>query len=115
MSEPNRLQTAVDDSAKDSLRKAEALNALKRRLLEKQDQNWKRVQRFQNPVENPYVEVNGAAAIFTTPVLNATQANLPNTAGNNHPNKTRLKLLIIYGDDLMAFVHALYGRAADEA
>ena len=113
--EPNRLQTAVEHSAKDTLRKSEALNFLKRRLIEKQDQMSQRVERFQNPVERPYLETNGAVAILSSNIFNKMAANLPNTIGNNHPNDKRLRLLVIHGNDLMPFVHALYTRAANEA
>ena len=109
----NLLQTAVEHSAKDSLRKAEALNFLKRRLIEKQNRLWERVQRFQNPVDHPYVEKNGAAAILSTSVLE--QSDLESTDTNEHPNDNNLKLLLIHGANLMPFVHALYDRAADEA
>lgn len=113
--EPNRLQTAVEHSAKDMLRKAEALNFLKRRLIEKQDQMWQRVERFQNPVERPYLETNGAVAILSSNIFNQMTADFPDTVGNNHPNHQRLRLLVIHGNNLMPFVHALYKRAANEA
>jgi len=113
--EINRLQVAVDDSAKDFLRKAEALNFLKRRLIEKQDQMYLRVERFQNSEDRPYLETNGAAAILSDAVFNQMNPNFQNTLGASHPNAARLNLLIIRGNNLMDFVHALYGRAADEA
>lgn len=109
----NRLQTAVTDSAKDSLRKAEALNFLKRRMIERQDQNSNRVQRFQNPAEDPYVEINGAAAILSSDVFNSQ--NLQTTDISQHPNSANLRLLVIHGQELMPFVHALYDRCGDEA
>jgi hypothetical protein len=111
----NKLQVAVNDSAKDSLRKAEALNFLKRKLHERNDQNWNLVQRFQDSEDRPYIEINGAAAILSTATFDQMIANLPRTIGNSHPNQTRLRLLVIHGDNLMDFVHALYGRAANEA
>ena len=113
ISEENRLQTAVNDSAKDYLRRGMALNFLKRRLIEKEDQNWKRVQRFQNPVESPYTEINGAVAVLSTHIFDETDLTDTDTA--DHPNRGNLRLLVIHGADLMPFVHALYQRAADEA
>src|SRR5271155_4313062 len=45
----NRLQDAVDDSAKDKVREAMTLNAIKQRFLERHDRSSAlRVQRFQN-------------------------------------------------------------------
>lgn len=113
--ELNRLQTAVDFSAKDTLRKAEALNFLKRKLIEKQDQMAQTVERFQNSEDRPYKETNGAAAILSSSLFSKMSSNFPTTQGNDHPNPTRLKLLIIKGTDLIQFVHALYTRAANEA
>lgn len=111
----NRLQSAIDDSFKDQLRKAESLNFIKRRLKEKQDQQWRKVERFQNPEDHPYIEINGAVAIFSSNVFTQWNDSISATSVNNHPNATRLKLLVIHGMDLMTFVHALYARAADEA
>ncbi len=114
-SKENSLQRAIDDSAKDALRKAEALNFLKRRLIEKSDQMWKTVERFQNPEDDSYKEANGAAAILSTNIFEQMHGKFTSTKGNQHPNSSRLKLLIIHGDNLMQFVHALYERAANEA
>ncbi len=111
----NRLQDAINDSMKDDLRKAESLNFLKRRLIEKGDQTSSQIGRFQNSEDQPYKEINGAAAILTTTAFNKIKENLQNTKINSHPNKSGLKLLVISGDGLMEFVHALFKRAADEA
>ena len=113
--EANRLQAAINDSAKDSLRKAEALNFLKRKLIEKHDQMWETIERFQNSEDRPYKESNGAAAILSSDIFNNMKPNFATTQGNAHPNSARLKLLIIHGSDLMQFAHALYERAANEA
>lgn len=111
----NRLQSAINDSFKDQIRKAESLNFIKRRLKEKQDQQWKQVERFQNPEDHPYLETNGAVAILSSSVFNQLNGSITSTTGNSHPNATRLKLLVIHGADLMTFAHALYTRAANEA
>ena len=111
----NRLQGAVNDSVKDFyVRKAESLNALKRRLIKACNRlDALKVQRFQNQADRPYSEESGAAAVLSTSVFNPTVLSETNTTG--HPNKNALKLLVIRGDELMVLVHELYKRAADEA
>jgi hypothetical protein len=111
----NRLQDAVNDSAKDFyVRKAESLNALKRRFLKAGNRdNALKIQRFQNKADHPYNEISGAAAIlsktaFSPQVLATTDSTI-------HPNNGNLKLIIIKGHNLMKLVHELFGRAADEA
>jgi hypothetical protein len=110
----SRLQDAVDDSTKDEIRKGESLNAIKQRLL---DQNrvdeMKRVERFQDCVENPYTEQPGAAALFSTAVYDPEKVELTNI--NAHPLKDQLQLLVVYGNEMMTLVHRLYELAADEA
>jgi len=109
-----RLQNAVDDSAKDILRKADSLNAIKRRLLDNGNTpGAKKVARFQNPEDNPYIEINGAAAVFSSSSFSsAVEAQ---TNATNHPNYSSLNLLIVHGPELMALVHELYLRAMNEA
>ena len=111
----NRLQDAVDDSAKDFfVRKAETLNALKRRYIRAgKRSNALKIQRFQNKADHPYNEISGAAAIlsktaFSPQVLATTDSTI-------HPNNANLKLIIIKGHNLMKLVHELFRRAADEA
>ena len=112
---PNpRLQEAVDDSKKDQRRKAESLNAIKQRLHEKsQDEQAILIERFQNPLDNPYIEYSGAAALFSTNLYDRDM--IQNTNAADHPNAANMKLLVIRGEDLMQLVHELYKRAADEA
>jgi len=63
----NRLQDAVNDSAKDHLRIDESLNFLRQRLLEQaMAEEADRVERFQNPVDLPYKESAAAAALIST-------------------------------------------------
>ena len=108
------LQGAINDSAKDKLRIAESLNAIKQRFLEKNNaDDATRVERFQNEVENPYKTVNGAVALVCDSNYSNNIACTANT--NNHPNKLNLRLIIIRGQDMMNLVHELYRRAADEA
>jgi hypothetical protein len=111
----NKLQNAVVDSAKDfNIRKAESLNALKRRFIRsRENEKTKIIQRFQNKADHPYRELSGAAAIFS---INTFESKLiASTDTSIHPNNTSLVLLVIKGNDLMNLVHELYGRAADEA
>ncbi|HLA60013.1 MAG TPA: Hachiman antiphage defense system protein HamA, partial [Puia sp.] len=64
-----RLQDAVDGSAKDWIRLAESLSAIKQRLLEQQKlQEADTVERFQNFNDRPYKPMWGAAALFDTSV-----------------------------------------------
>jgi hypothetical protein len=111
----NRLQEAADDSAKDfRVRKAEILNALKRRCLrDGRHDEAARVERFQDKADRPYHEVSGAAAVLTTTAYDP--ATLAGTDASKHPNAANLALVVIKGDDLMRLVHDLYGRAAREA
>lgn len=125
-SKENRLQNAVNDSAKDHIRIDESLNFIKQKLLEKREnQQAKRIERFQNPVDNPYKENYGAAAIisdeyFDEKELASTDCRKipkPASAKENfsHPNSESLILLVIKGLNMMELVHELYRRAADEA
>lgn len=109
-----RLQDAVNDSSKDQARRGESLNAIKQRLFaENQIEKAKRIGRFQNPEDRPYKEVNGAVAIFNTEIFD--QEIIQGTDAGNHPNQSNLKLLVIYGAELMKLVYELYRRTADEA
>lgn len=109
-----RLQDAVEDSAKDHVRKAESLNAIKQRLSALQQFNdATTIERFQNSVDRPYEEVYGAVALFETPLFDADL--ITETEVKNHPNISSLVLLVIHGEDMMNLVHQLYRRAADEA
>ncbi len=109
-----RLQDAVDDSAKDITRKAESLNAIKQRLHGRNELNdAEKIERFQNEVDHPYTEVYGAIALFENPLFDSSLTS--STDSSSHPYSSKLTLLIIKGDEMMALVHDLYRRAADEA
>jgi hypothetical protein len=109
-----RLQVAVDDSAKDYLRAAETLAAMKRRFLIKGDQSAiKVVQRFQNAADRPYLLLSGAAAVLSDDAFDA--AGLSTTSAAKHNNARGLRLVVVKGEGLMDLAHALYQRAADEA
>jgi hypothetical protein len=110
----SRLQNAVDDSAKDQLRKAESLNAIKQRLRYWGDDfGSQRVERFQNPEDRPYAELYGAAVLVATHLYDSSL--LCQTRTHGHPHATRLQMLVICGDSFMDLVHELYRRARDEA
>ncbi|MBC9907576.1 Hachiman antiphage defense system protein HamA [Achromobacter xylosoxidans] len=110
----NRLQDAVNDSWKDSIRIATSLNSMKQRLLDLNlDDDSDYVERFQDPMGKPYIQKYGAVAVFSTPVFDAD--SIAETICLNHPGNATLALLCVYGEDLMNLAHALYKRAADEA
>lgn len=109
-----RLQVAVDDSAKDEMRRAESLNAIKQRMLDqKRSGDAGKVARFQNPEDNPYVQQYGAVALVSTAVFDHTDIQETNVSA--HPHAPTLRLIVIHGLDLMTLAHSIYQRAADEA
>ena len=109
-----RLQDAVNGSAKDQVRKAESLNAVKQRLHKKGSrEDATRVDRFQNLADRPYREISGAVALFETTVFDGDR--ISETTTDAHPNSENLVLLVIHGEQFMNLVHDLYRRAADEA
>jgi hypothetical protein len=110
----NQLQKAIKDSGKDKLRIGESLSAMKQRFLEnKMENEAEKVKRFQNEADNPYKTTNGAVALVCNSNYSDSIAIKANT--NKHPRKNSLRLIIIKGKDMMALVHELYRRAADEA
>ena len=109
-----RLQEAVNGSEKDQRRKAKSLNAYKQRFLDidnKIDAN--RIQRFQDSEDRPYLEISGAAALFSDNLYD--QNLIMATTTRQHPNHNNLRLIIFRGQNMMDLVHELYRRAADEA
>jgi hypothetical protein len=109
-----RLQDAVDGSQKDLNRRAESLNAMRQRFLDTNDrESATKVKRFQSPQDNPYTELYGAAALFSTNLFDITCIKA--TKAKVHDKQERLRLVIIHGDAMMELVHKLYQRAADEA
>lgn len=122
----NRLQDAINDSAKDHLRIGESLHYIKQKLFEKGSRGEAQlIDRFQNPVDIPYKESFGAAAIisdehFDANVIGSSNCEtIPKSPKSkehiSHPNSENLVFLVIKGADMMALVHELYRRAADEA
>jgi len=111
----SRLQDAIDDSSKDTFRKGETLNAAKRRLIEQGNQeDSRKVRRFQDALGQPYVEQSGAAAFFCRSVYDAAHI-CKSTSCKAHKNFSNLFLLVIRSENFMKLVHTLYERAADEA
>jgi hypothetical protein len=109
-----RLQEAIDGSARDELRKAESLNAIKQKLLDRNNLDGAAViERFQNLADNPYSQKYGAAAIFSTPCY--CEKTIATSSVANHSYKDKLSLMVISGNDLMTLAHQLYERAANEA
>lgn len=108
------LQDAVKDSIKDEIRKGESLNAIKQRFSDRQmDVEKHKIARFQNPLDNPYIEQPAAVALYTAKEYE--EALMKDVDTNEHPLRDTLLLITIRGTDLMQLVHALYKRAADEA
>jgi hypothetical protein len=109
-----RLQAAVDGSAKDEIRKAESLNAIKQRCRDRGcPADVQTVERFQNPEDRPYSEEYGAVALLSSSLFDKKDVRATTIA--NHPHASKLTLIVIHGPDLMPLVHELYRRAADEA
>ena len=125
-SKENRLQKAINDSAKDHIRIDESLNFIKQKLFEKREfEQAKKIERFQSPVDMPYKETYGAAAIISNEcfdideLTNSDCSKIPKAPNSNeyfpHPYCENLVLLVIKGPSMMLLVHELYRRAADEA
>jgi hypothetical protein len=110
-----KLQEAVTDSAKDALRISESLNAMKRRLIDRGDDDGAdRVERFQEGLQVPYVRMSGAAAVFCTSVYDPAVVS-QTTDCSGHENAGNLMLVVVHSATLMKFVHALYEKAAADA
>lgn len=111
----DRLQTAINDSSKDHLRRAMTLNATKQRLRNAgQADKVLIVQRFQNQADHPYIYRSGAAAVLTDSAYDQAAVQ-KKTSIKNHQNAPNIELVVIRGNELMKLVHALYERAASEA
>jgi hypothetical protein len=110
----NRLQDAINDSSKDNIKKAESLNAVKQRLIDKGNlEEATKVGRFQNPTDKPYKEISGAAVLFCNVFYEESLITATNT--KQHPNRKNLSLVVIRGESFMTLIHDLYERAANEA
>lgn len=113
-SNENRLQLAINDSAKDPVRHAASLNALKQRFLERnENDSAQKVQRFQDATDRPFTFRSGAVLVCTSDVFDPEV--IKTTTTKDHPNAGKLTLIVVTGEALMDLVHALYERAANEA
>ncbi|MCX8519320.1 MAG: SAVED domain-containing protein [Methylophilaceae bacterium] len=107
------LQNAVDHSSKDYIRDAETLAAMKRRMRQAQaHDSASLVERFQNPVDKPYVRLFGAAAVLSKQAYDCNTIRKTSTTG--HINPAQLMLIVVKGHDLMTLAHTLYQQAANE-
>lgn len=122
----NRLQDAVNGSAKDQIRLDESLNYIKQKLLDShEDQQAMKVERFQNPVDIQYQQIYGAVVVISDEFYKAEEMTstdcrrTPDPHRMNefikHPNRDKLHLVVIKGKSFMNLVNELYKRAADEA
>lgn len=103
----NRLQSAIDDSFKDPIRKGETLSALKQLYIEKGQYDKKQqIQRFQNMPDKPYIDRYGAAAVHDITTFSETLLKSVDLKGEPR------WLIVIKRDNLMKFVHSLYERAS---
>lgn len=103
----NRLQDAVNDSFKDSVRKGECLSAIKQRFIEKNDiEKAIFIERFQNKPDRPYIEKTGAAAIHESETFSTDLTKTVSTKGE------KLWMIVIKRENLMDLIHELYRRAA---
>jgi hypothetical protein len=122
----NRMQDAVNGSAKDQIRLDESLNYIKQKLLDShEDQQAMKVERFQNPVDIQYQQIYGAVVVISEEFYKAEEMTstdcrrTPDPHRKNefikHPNRDKLHLVVIKGKSFMNLVNELYKRAADEA
>lgn len=125
-SRKNRLQEAINDSAKDPSRLGESLNFLRQKFFERHETDhvqW--VDRFQNSVETQYKTIYGAAAIISEEFFSAEELAsadfraIPDSVKSEMLSSLykgdEVVLLVIKGAHMMKLVHELYRRAADEA
>jgi hypothetical protein len=110
----NKLQEAIVSSNEDECRIAESLNALKQKFIDSEETvKMKKVERFQNKIDYPYIEKSGAAAVLEKSVFNKTVFSA--TITSKHYNQDYLSLIVVKGENMMPLVHELYRRAANEA
>ncbi|MGI4736085.1 MAG: Hachiman antiphage defense system protein HamA [Janthinobacterium lividum] len=107
----SKLNEAIKDSAKDSIRLGESLNAIKQRLKIRGVREWASISRFQNQEDNPFIEYYGAVVILSTNVFNGEDIKISTT--EVHPQGNLLKMLVIHGINMMDLVHKVYDLACD--
>lgn len=110
----DRLQDAVIGSQKDEKRKAESLNAIKQRFIDlRQFNEENKIERFQDPEDNPYIQEYGAAALFDE--NNFLPTRIISVDCTEHSNNDILRLIVISVKEMKTLINNLYKRAADEA
>jgi hypothetical protein len=110
----NRLQDAINDSAKDPLRRAFTLNAMKQPLRLDNDPNGvAMVRRFQNPTDHPFKSQYTATAVYCEAIYDHSITTIVDVSA--HPDSQNLYLLICKGEQMMQLVNRLYEVAANEA
>lgn len=110
----SRLQDAINDSCKDDMRRAESLNAAKRRLFDSgKIEEGLVIQRFQNALDTPYTYRLGAAAVLSSSCWSEKQLQV--TTCQAHPHAETIHLIVIEAENFMHLAHELYRLAADEA
>jgi hypothetical protein len=110
----DRLQVAINDSAKDYIRAGASLHAAKRRCIRSGDAEKKKiVGRFQNFADRPYVLRFGAVAMLSDISYNVD--GIKKSTISTHKSIGPLELLVVKGTELMKLVHAIYQEAANEA
>lgn len=111
-----RLKDAVNDINKDnvaaldkraSVSLAATMMALKKRNDIGKD-SVEKIQRFQNPIENPFKESYLAAAVIDEVQLR--EKNLMNVTTNDSPHREQLELITFHGEDLSRLMDMLYGE-----
>lgn len=110
-----RLEIAIEHSNKDFEKRAgESLNAYVQRFrMMGQTDKVNKIKRFQNPIDRPFKEKSGAAAIILTNSINPTY--ITQVSASIHKNNSNLELIIIHGNNMMDLVHDLYERIANDA
>ena len=104
----NRLQNAIGDSRKDTIRKGVTLNALKQIYIEKGNaQKASQIERFQNKLDRPYIERYGAAAIYDSAIYSEDLIQQVKLGGQ------KLWMIVIKRYNLLTLVHRLYEVAAN--
>lgn len=110
----DRLQDAVNGSQKDEKRKAESLNAIKKRFIDlRQFNEADKIERFQDPADIPYIQEYGAAALFDENIFLPTR--IISVDCTEHSNNDILRLIVISVKEMKTLINSLYKRAADEA
>lgn len=110
----DRLQDAVIGSQKDEKRKAESLNAIKQRFIDLRQLNEaNKIERFQDPEDNPCIQEYGAAALFDE--NNFLPTRIISVDCTEHSNNDILRLIVISVKEMKTLINNLYKRAADEA